>query len=444
MTAGIVPRAFLVGLVLTAVVVGQVFSQDRQVRRNPAGEPSAIGSGQRVALVIGNGAYRYAVPLHNTANDARDMADAVKRIGFDLVDGKALVDLDRSGLEQAIRRFGKSIRGGAVGLFYYSGHGMQMDGKNYLIPISANVESRTDIKYELVEIDVVLDERSNANSQLNIVILDACRINPFGGKGLRSLSGGLAQLSAPHGTFIAYSTAPGRTAVDGNGRNSPYTEALARMIVQPGVRIEDVFIKVRQEVMKSTGGEQEPWEQGSLHGAFYLAGPATSTGASEVEPAVGSDKEPLFWQSIMNEGNPAAFEDYLRKYPNGEYAVLARLRIEALRKESLRLLPADQIPAAPSILVSPDSKQDRFISEKKLIVVQVGTFKNKQEAEKLQKELQRKGITVVVKSSADPKSGQIYLVQTEPVDSMGMAATLCEQLKLVPHAKPKIIPMAGQ
>ncbi|MEO5375960.1 MAG: caspase family protein [Alphaproteobacteria bacterium] len=301
-----------------------------------AGAGTATAAERKVALVVGNAAYTHATPLDNPVNDATLMAETLKGAGFDLVGGKARTDLDRAGLEQAIHDFGKMVRGGAVGLFYYSGHGVQVDGKNYLIPVTANVETRTDIKYQFVDADFVLDELNAAGTAVNVVILDACRNNPFGSRGFRATSGGLAQMTAPRGTLIAYSTGPGKVASDGAGRNSPFTSALARTIGTSGMRIEDVFIKVGQEVEKATGGEQEPWQSNNLRGIFYLAGGAqgTQTAALPVlpePPASAVDKETVFWQSIQNSDDPALFEAYLRQYPRGTFAAIATARRDALR-----------------------------------------------------------------------------------------------------------------
>jgi formylglycine-generating enzyme required for sulfatase activity len=327
--------------------------------------PGFAAPEKRVALVIGNGAYQYATPLSNPVNDARVMADALKKVGFELVDGKALLDLDRSGLEQAINRFGKVIRGTDVALFFYAGHGVQVDGKNYLIPILANVEMKTDIKYQLVDADFILDEMTSAGTKVNVIILDACRNNPFGGRGFRGTSTGLAQMSAPRGTIIAYSTAPGKVAADGRGNNSPFSSVLAETLIEPGLRIEDVFIQVGQEVEKSTGGEQEPWQANNLRGVFYFNAPTTVIVAPEIKAGPTRDNEALFWQSIMNDNNPAVFEEYLRKYPNGEFAVLARMKIDALQgKELLSSSPESPKPKQQAALPPPLSPPKEKIRAK--------------------------------------------------------------------------------
>ena len=221
-----------------------------------------------MALVIGNAAYKNATPLSNTINDAVIMADALKSLGFELVGGKAQTNLDKSGLDNVIRKFGETIRGKRVAFLYYSGHGVQVDGRNYLIPTSANVVSRTDVKYELVNVDNVLEDMNASGTKVNIIVLDACRNNPFGDKGLRGTVSGLAVMDAPSGTLVAYATGPGKTAADGVGKNSPYTESLARIIKEPGLDIEDVFREVGKDVQIKTGGVQVPWKMDSLTEKF--------------------------------------------------------------------------------------------------------------------------------------------------------------------------------
>ena len=258
-------------LVLASICMGLPFApcstaDDRGlVRRNSV---TSASIGDRVALVIGNAAYKNATPLSNTINDAVIMADALKSLGFELVGGKAQTNLDKGGLDNVIRKFGETIRGKRVAFLYYSGHGVQVDGRNYLIPTSANVVSRTDVKYELVNVDNVLEDMNASGTKVNIIVLDACRNNPFGEKGLRGAVSGLAVMDAPSGTLVAYATGPGRTAADGVGKNSPYTESLARIIKEPGLDIEDVFREVGKDVQIKTGGVQVPWKMDSLTEKF--------------------------------------------------------------------------------------------------------------------------------------------------------------------------------
>jgi uncharacterized caspase-like protein len=168
-----------------------------------APQQPAPAAGRRVALVVGNSGYKTVPPLANPANDARLMAEALKAIGFELVGGKALVDLaDKGAMEQAVATFGELVKGAEVGLFFYAGHGVQIDGHNYLVPTSANISAKTQVKYQLLDADYILDEMGAAATQVNVVILDACRNNPFGDRGLRDAGGGLAQIMAPRGTLV--------------------------------------------------------------------------------------------------------------------------------------------------------------------------------------------------------------------------------------------------
>jgi uncharacterized caspase-like protein len=195
----------------------------------PRGAPSnRVGaatrdlSGQRrVALVIGNGAYQYLPRLENPVNDARLIAKTLQSLGFQLVGGQAQTDLDRAGFERAIRQFGKELMGGSVGLFYYAGHGLQFQGANFLVPVSANPVTAADLDFEMIDANDVLKQMEVSGSDLNLVILDACRNNPFGGRGLRDAGEGLAVMRAPRGTLISYATQPGNVAMDGAAGHSP-------------------------------------------------------------------------------------------------------------------------------------------------------------------------------------------------------------------------------
>ncbi len=228
---------------------------------------------RRIALVVGNSNYKYIPSLGNPSNDARLMARTLRDLGFSLVGGKAQIDLDKPGFDRAVRSFGDEMRGSTIALFYYAGHGVQVRGTNYLIPVSANPTKESDVDFELVDAQLVLHQMDDGGARLNVLILDACRNNPFGGRGLRSSSGGLAQMQAPKGTLISYSTQPGNVAADGRGRDSPYTEAVAQAIQKPGADILHVFNNVGVMVEQKTGGAQQPWISSSpIEGEFYFAG----------------------------------------------------------------------------------------------------------------------------------------------------------------------------
>jgi hypothetical protein len=218
---------------------------------------------QRTALVIGNSAYASG-NLANPVNDAGDMARALKRLGFDVILKKNIRHRD---MEEAIEDFGNRLKRGGVGLFYYAGHGIQINGVNYLIPVDARIKRESDVRFEAVDANRILDEMGYANNGLNIVILDACRDNPFA-RSFRSSNRGLAIISsAPEGSFISYATGPGQVARDGEKRNSPYTAALLKYINVPGLPIEQVFKNVR---ISLEGLKQTPWELSSLKGEFFF------------------------------------------------------------------------------------------------------------------------------------------------------------------------------
>lgn len=292
------------------------------------------GAERRVALVLGNSDYRHAPRLPNPVNDAKAMADSLRGAGFELIGGAAQLDLDKAGTEQAIRSFGTKLAGADVGLFYYAGHGLQTRGTNFLLPVSANLTRESDVRYELIDVAMVLDEMALAESRLNIVILDACRNNPFGGRGLRAVSPGLAQMQAPAGTIIAYATQPGAVAADGSGANSPYTEALSKALLKPGETVFDIFNDVGLAVKRNTGGVQQPWVSASpIEGRFYFLGPTTvvtqAPAAAAPVPAA-ADKEAMFWDSIKGSSNRGLFEAYLKQFPQGTFTAIAEARVAEL------------------------------------------------------------------------------------------------------------------
>lgn len=229
--------------------------------------PAKADMGGRYALVIGNSAYSQK-PLKNPSNDARDVAKALERLGFEV---QLKTDIGLRAMEDSIRDFGVKLKRGGVGIFYYAGHGIQVQGVNYLVPIGSKLSSESDARYECVDAGRVLGKMEDAGNELNIVILDACRNNPFA-RSFRSADQGLARMDAPTGSLVAYATAPNSVASDGRGQNGLYTRHLLENINTPGVPIEEVFKRVRIGVMRETDKKQVPWESSSLAGYFYLAG----------------------------------------------------------------------------------------------------------------------------------------------------------------------------
>ncbi len=220
---------------------------------------------QRVALVIGNSNYKSA-PLKNPANDAEDIARALRGLGFQVT---LKQNQGRAAMAQAIREVGDKLTRGGTVLCYYAGHGMQVKGKNFLIPVDADIQSEDEVPYRGIDANELLAKMETARNRVNLVILDACRNNPFA-RSFRSSSQGLAQMDAPVGTLVAFATAPGSVAADGQGRNGLYTQHLLASMNQPGLKIEDVFKRVRQGVRKGSGNKQIPWENTSLEGDFYF------------------------------------------------------------------------------------------------------------------------------------------------------------------------------
>ncbi|MEI2773907.1 MAG: caspase family protein [Candidatus Competibacter sp.] len=242
----------------------------------------------RTALVIGNGAYREA-PLKNPANDARDIAAKLRELGFQVIER---LDVDRPVMRQALREFEQRLREQrGVGLFYYAGHGVQLKGQNYLIPVGVDIRQEFEVPDEAVDAEAVLRAMESAGNELNIVILDACRNNPFT-RGFGPSGRGLARMDGPAGTFIAYATAPGAISQDGQaGRNSPYTRSLLAAMSVPGLSLEQVFKQVLVTVERETGGAQIPWVASSLRGEFYFStavpGPSSPSASSWPNAAPG-------------------------------------------------------------------------------------------------------------------------------------------------------------
>ncbi len=278
------------------------------------GKPAAANEA-RVALVIGNSNYKSA-PLKNPVNDAKAIADKLQGLGFKVT---LKLDQDQKSMAEAIRVFGNQLKAGGAGLFYYAGHGMQVRGRNFLIPVDADIQNEDEVPYRSVDANEVLSKMETAKNRLNLMILDACRNNPFSRK-FRSAAQGLAQMDAPSGTLVAFATAPGSVASDGTGKNGIYTQHLLASLGQPGVPVEQLFKRVRVGVMKDTRNAQVPWESSSLVGDFYFKPGAASATA---DPAA---IELAYWDSIKDSQGADDYRAYLKKYPNGLFADIAKRR----------------------------------------------------------------------------------------------------------------------
>lgn len=290
---------------------------------------------KRIALVIGNGAY-IKQPLANPANDATLMAETLRTAGFEVVE---VIDADGRAMKKAIHTFSRSLsRAGddAIGFVYYAGHGIQAQGENFMIPVDARIEEAIDVELEGFPASTLLSVLQNAGNRLNIVVMDACRNNPYK-VATRSGGAGLARMDAPSGTLIAYSTAPGKVAADGRGRNSPYTRALAKNILIPGAKVEDVFKSVRVAVMDRTNEAQVPWESSSLTGDFFFVEEVPEP-ALETAPSAGVEQdntvELTYWDSIKDSNHAELFKAYLSQYPDGLFAPLAQAKIAAIEEMS--------------------------------------------------------------------------------------------------------------
>ncbi len=302
---------------------------------------------ERVALVVGNSKYVNANPVPNAVNDARVMARVLREIGFAVADG---FDLDRDGMERRIREFLRKSEGARVALFFYAGHGLQVDGRNYLIPVNTKLESASDLGFETVGLDNVLENLDGA-SRTNIIILDACRNNPFARayasrlgatRAVTVLSGLAGYSNLGTGTLIAFSTAPGSVALDGNGANSPFTAALARHVRTPGLEVRQMLTRVRAEVAAETHGKQIPWDNSSLLGEVYLAGVGKPeqqrVNISPVSPAPAADD--ILWSAIKDSAVAAVFDEFVNKFPMSPHAREARGRADELKESQVAMLPS--------------------------------------------------------------------------------------------------------
>ena len=318
------------------------------------------GGEHRLALVIGNAAYD-EVPLVNPLNDARGLAQNLRELGFEVIHRE---NLTLPQMREALREYSDRLAaGGGTGLFYFAGHGVQLKGRNYLVPVGTSIKREYEVADQSLDVNLVLDAAEDARNRINIVILDACRSNPFG-RITRSTASGLSRMDAPSGTLIAFATAPGRVAADGTDGYGLYTKHLIANMRRPGLTLEQVFKRVREAVERDSRGEQSPREESSLKGEdFYFmaetvrppAGMTSAPGASEA-----AAYELTFWESIRNSTHADDFRAYLEQYPTGRFATLARNRLTVLAGKppvAAVVSPMMQTPpsAAPPPTVSPGS-----------------------------------------------------------------------------------------
>jgi len=291
----------------------------------------------RVALVIGNGAYVSTAQLPNPSHDAEDVAASLKRSGFEVFQG---IDLRQADMQDLTIRFARAASRADVALFYYSGHAMQYNGVNYLMPVDAVLTDEADLK-RFVRVDDIVNDLQQAKN-LRILVLDSCRDNPLAETLKRSatraasIGRGLSKVEAPRGTIVSFSTQSGQVAADGTGRNSPYTTAFLKHIEEPQ-EIGDVFRDISSDVYDSSGKSQLPELSLSIIGKFYLNGPVSVTvapaapqAAPRADPCAAAEAH---WKAADGIGTLGAFEDHLARFPNCIFATLAKARIEGLKQK---------------------------------------------------------------------------------------------------------------
>jgi Caspase domain/Putative peptidoglycan binding domain len=309
---------------------------------------------RRVALVIGNGAYKNVPALPNPPRDATAISALLRNLGFEVVTG---TNLNRDGMGASMSKFATAAEGADVALFFYAGHGMSLDGKNYLLPIDANLKSEIDVKLGgPIDVEVML-QQTMGTAKVKLVLLDACRDNPFVAAISRSarsrsvtVASGLSEMKSGEGTLLAFATGPGQVALDGDGKNSPFTKALLNNLAAPGMEIRLALTRVRAEVADLTKKQQLPWENTNLTGFFFMnptaAGNASTVGNPEANTKTaaldpnqsaggqsaggGSAVEVEFWRSVKDSNKPEELNAYITRYPGGAFESIARARVAEL------------------------------------------------------------------------------------------------------------------
>jgi hypothetical protein len=292
-----------------------------------AAAPREGVAAKKLALVIGNSAYKFTSPLENPKNDAEDLSRSLTALGYQVFAG---ADLDKSAMDKLVRDFAGALVGAEVGVFFYAGHGIQVNGQNYLVPVDAELATSASMDFELVRLDLI-QRTMEREAATNIIFLDACRNNPLARNlqrsfGTRSIDigRGLASVESGQGTLISFSTQPGNVALDGTGRNSPFAEALLRHIAKPGEDLSSILIKVRTDVIQATARSQVPWEHSSLTSRFYF---------SDREARPDETAELVLWEKVKDSLDPDVVAQYTNEYPQGTFAVLARTLVDALKKQ---------------------------------------------------------------------------------------------------------------
>ena len=295
----------------------------------------AVWAGGRVALVIGNSAYQSAAELPNPKNDAEDMAAALQSSGFDVIQG---TDLDKISTDRKLRDFSERLSGADVGVFFYAGHGLQVNGINYLVPVDAGLRSNSALEFETVRLDLV-QRIMEQEAKTNILFIDACRNNPLTrnlarAMGTRSaaIGGGLAPAESGVGTLISFSTQPGNVALDGTGRNSPFAGPLIRAIVAPGEDVLSVLTRVRNEVLAATNDKQVPWENHALRARFYFNGEGAKSPAQPSSPELSTASDAAREWSEIDKTSLSDLETFVSRHSGSTQAAYARTRIKQLER----------------------------------------------------------------------------------------------------------------
>lgn len=312
----------------------------------------SVDGEKRIALVIGNARYTKAKPLLNPANDAADIASKLRELGFEVIGGATEgIDLKQSAMESLIARFGSRLsETKGVGLFYYAGHGITSNGQNYLIPVDADIPDEDLIKYKAVPVGYVLDKMAAARNSFNLVILDACRNNPFAPQWRTvrdaSDSKGLANSNPPKGTLVLYATQPGSVAIDGavGSRNGVFTGALLKNLDQPDVELDRLVKLVARDVETASNDKQSPWKEGLYSGDFYFRRSALTDSMnirktvpdSQANALIEAQQEQQAWELVKNSSDPGDFRLFLTKFPSGANFSKARIRLEELAWQSAK------------------------------------------------------------------------------------------------------------
>lgn len=294
---------------------------------------------QRVALVIGNSAYRKA-PLRNPSNDARDMAARLRAFGFSVIERD---NLQIRQIGSTLREFRSKLTPGSVALVFYAGHGLQIKGENYLPAVDADIVSEDDVPQQSLATRQIMDILADAKTRLNLLFLDACRDNPYS-RGTRSASQGLSRENAPSGTLISFATRPGSVAADGNGRNGVYTSALLAAMQESHRPIEQVLKTVVTAVRATSNNQQEPWMEGSIEGEFCF-------GACTMAAQSSTNDDRALWEAVKDSRDVGELRAYLNRFPRGLFSELASNRIRSLAVPGSAAAPAAAAPvpgAAPS------------------------------------------------------------------------------------------------